>query len=204
MVGGGNAAEQDVVQSLDRGTWHTAGHLPTVRSDLSVVDWGRDAYVLGGYDGRSQPTGVLRLDASAPPHQVAHLVRGVRYAATARLGSRVYVIGGEIAGQEVRTIQVVDLETGRVRPAGRLPTPLGHAMAATVAGQILVMGGRVGSGRPTDRVWWFDPATRHVHRAGRLPTPLSDAGVATSGRRIWLLGGETPTVTDRAVVVRVS
>ena len=40
VVGGGNATEQDVVQTLAGGAWHVSGHLPTPRSDLSVVQRG--------------------------------------------------------------------------------------------------------------------------------------------------------------------
>ena len=43
VVGGGNAAEQDVVQVLTAHAWHVTGHLPTARSDLSVVQSGPTA-----------------------------------------------------------------------------------------------------------------------------------------------------------------
>ena len=51
VIGGGNATEQDVVQVLTNGAWHVSGHLPTTRSDLSVVQHGRQPWVIGGYDG---------------------------------------------------------------------------------------------------------------------------------------------------------
>jgi N-acetylneuraminic acid mutarotase len=203
VIGGGNTAEQATVQSLARGRWREVGRLPSTRSDLSVVDWQHRAYVIGGYDGTTQPTGILRLTSSGPPHRAGALAHGVRYAATARLGPRVFVIGGEVDGRELDTIQRVDLTTGRTRPTGRLPVPLGHAMAAAVGGRILVMGGRTGPGQQSDRLWWFDPGSRRLHPAGRLPTPLSDAAVATAGRRIWLLGGETPQTTDRVTALTV-
>jgi len=40
------------------------------------------------------------------------------------------VIGGEVAGRELDSIQRIDLASGRVQPAGQLPVPLGHATAA--------------------------------------------------------------------------
>jgi hypothetical protein len=201
VVGGGSTSEQAAVQSLGRGGWRRVGSLPTARSDLNVVEWRRHAYVIGGYDGTSEPTAVLRLSSTAVSQTAARLLHGVRYAATARVGSQVFVIGGESAGRELATIQRVDLSTGRVRPAGRLPVALGHAMAAAVGGTILVVGGRVTPSRQTDLMWWFDPATGRCRPAGHLPTPLSDAAVASEGRRIWLLGGETPAITDAVVSV---
>lgn len=201
VVGGGNATEQSVVQSRVRGRWHPVGNLPTTRSDLAVAEWRGSAYVIGGYDGTSVPRTVLRLSRDAAPRPIATLLRGVRYAATARLHSDVYVFGGEVAGRELGTVQKVDLATGHTRPAGHLPRPLGHAMAVTVGDRILVMGGRTAPDRQTGRMWWYDPTTHRVRGAGRLPDPVSDAAVASYGRHVWLLGGETPAVTDRVTEV---
>jgi N-acetylneuraminic acid mutarotase len=200
VVGGGNTSEQSVVQTWENQAWHRVGRLPTTRSDLSLVEWHRHAFAIGGYDGTSEPTAILRVSRGVA-QPVGALIHGVRYAATARVGSSVFVFGGEDAGREADTIQRVDLATGGVQPAGHLPVPLGHAMAATVGGRILVMGGRVTPSLPTDAMWWFDPTTGRFHRAGHLPSPLSDAAVASYRRRIWLLGGETPTVTDSVTVV---
>ncbi len=44
VIGGGNATEQDVVQVLTDRAWHVSGHLPTARSDLSVVQRGRQPW----------------------------------------------------------------------------------------------------------------------------------------------------------------
>jgi N-acetylneuraminic acid mutarotase len=174
-------------------------HLPTTRSDLSVVQAGARAFVIGGYDGASVPTAVLALHADGSSTTAGHLVRGVRYAATARVGRTAYVFGGEVLGSELDTVQAVDLGTGRTRVVARLPVPLGHAMAATVGGRILLMGGRVTPDRQTGAMWWFDPATGRFSRAGALPHPLSDAAVVGYGHRVWLLGGEDPGVTDEVV-----
>jgi hypothetical protein len=201
VVGGGNATEQSVVQSMVRGRWFEDGNLPTTRSDLGVVEWRRHAYVIGGYDGMSEPRTILRLSPRAAPRPVGSLLHGVRYAAVARIHADAYVFGGEVDGRELDTVQRVDLATGHTHAAGRLPVPLGHAMAASVGNRILLMGGRTAPSRQTDAMWWFDPATRRFHLAGHLPSPLSDAAVATYRRRVWLLGGENPAVTGRVVGV---
>jgi hypothetical protein len=203
LVGGGNATEQDVVQVLSDSAWHVVAHLPTTRSDLSVVQQGARAFVIGGYDGVGVPTAVLSLKADGSSATVGHLVRGVRYAATARVGHTAYVFGGEVLGSELDTVQAVDLGTGRTRVVARLPAPLGHAMAAAVGGRILLMGGRVTPDRQTGAMWWFDPARARFTRAGALPHPLSDAAVAAYGHRVWLLGGEDPAVTDQVVRLQI-
>ncbi len=203
VVGGGNATEQDVVQLLTDSAWHVAGHLPTTRSDLSVVQRGARAYVIGGYDGASVPTTVLRLAADGSTAPAGRLVHGVRYAATARIGHTAYVFGGEVLGAELDAVQAVDLATGRTHLVAKLPVPLGHAMAATVGSRILLVGGRVSPDQQTAAMWWFDPATGRFTRAGVLPRPLSDAAVAVYGHRVWLLGGEDPTVTDGVLTISV-
>jgi hypothetical protein len=203
VVGGGNATEQPLVQTLVRGRWLRGDALPTARSDLVTAQWRRHLYVVGGYDGASVPREVLRLSARAAPRRAGFLLRGVRYAAVARVRSELFVFGGEVAGRELDTIQRIDLITGQTRSAGRLPRGLGHAMAAAVGDRILVMGGRVTPHEQTDAMSWYDPATSRVRPAGHLPFPVSDAAVASNERQIWLLGGETPSTTDRVVEVTV-
>jgi hypothetical protein len=203
VIGGGNATEQDVVQARRGSRWQVVGHLPTTRSDLSAVTDGAALLAIGGYDGSGTPTAVLRIDRAGAPHPFGRLLTGVRYAATAVAGHTAYVFGGEVLGHELGGVQAVDLRTGHTRTVGRLPVPVGHAMAASVGDRILLMGGRVAPDRQTARMWWFDPATSRFTAAGALPVPLSDAAVAPSGHRVWLLGGEDPSVTDRVLFVKV-
>jgi N-acetylneuraminic acid mutarotase len=202
LVGGGNTTGLAVEQSWVRHSWRNIGNLPTTRSDLSVVEWHHHAYAVGGFDGTSQPTSVLRLGLRGAVRPVARLRQGVRYAATVRVGASVFVLGGEVVGRELDTVQQIHLATGQVTTPSRLPVPLGHAMAADVGDRILLMGGRITPDRQTDAMWWFDPGTGRFTRAGRLPTPLSDAAVATHGRRTWLLGGETPAITRTVTEIR--
>ena len=203
VVGGGNATEEEVVQTLAGSAWRVSGHLPTPRSDLSVVQRGPRPWVIGGYDGASVPAEVLALAADGSNRQVGSLVHGVRYAATAVSGHTAYVFGGEVLGRELGAVQAVDLATGRTQVVARLPVPLGHAVAATLGGRILLIGGRVAPDRQTAAMWWFDPTTGRFSRAGRLPMALSDAGVAAYGHRVWLLGGEDPSVTAGVLTISV-
>lgn len=206
VFGGGNSSEQSVVQTLGRGGWHTAAHLPTTRSDLSVVTTGRSSVVVGGYDGAHVPTDVMRPATATPGgfRRVGSLREGVRYAATAQVGGAVYVLGGEVDHRELAEVQRLDLRTGRTRVVARLPRPLGHAVATTVGGRVLLLGGRTDPDTQTSAAWWFDPATNRFTRAGRLPVALSDAAIVAGPDRVWLLGGESPEVTDRVVEVRWS
>ena len=181
VIGGGNATEQDVVQAAEARSWQVVGHLPTTRSDLSVVQRGRTPWVVGGYDGTSTHHDRVALAADGSSRPVGALAHGVRYAATAVVGHTAYVFGGEVLGQELGDVQALDLRTGRTRVVARLPVPLGHAMAATFGDRVLLVGGRVSPDQQTAAMWWFDPATGGFSQAGRLPHPLSDAAVGAVG-----------------------
>ena len=193
VVGGGNATEQDVVQTLAGSAWHVTGppaHHPLrpERRPARAAAAG-DRRVRRGE--RARPT-ILALAGNGSSRPVGNLVHGVRYAATAVSGHTAYVFGGEVLGRELDTVQAVDLATGRTQVVARLPVPLGHAMAATVGGRDPA-DGRSGGARPADRGdVVVRPAAGRFTRAGRLPTPLSDAGVAAFGHRIWLLGARIP------------
>jgi hypothetical protein len=199
VFGGGNASEQSLVQSLVGTRWRRVDAFPTTRSDLSVVRLPGSTLALGGYDGTAVPRPIYLQHGAHGLRQVGRLVQGVRYAATAAVGSAVYVFGGEVDHAELSAVQRVDVPTGRTRVVARLPRALGHAMAATVSGRVLLMGGHPDPVTRTRAIWWFDPATARFTRAGRLPRALSDAAVAVTGSTVWLLGGEDPGVTDRVV-----
>ncbi len=203
VFGGGNASEQSVVQRFDGSRWRPVTHLPTTRSDLSAVSVNGTTLVIGGYDGVNVPRTILAVGPNGL-RPAGHLTTGVRYAATAVLGSDVYVFGGEVSGQELGNVQRYDATTQKTTVVARLPRPLGHAVAVTVGRRILLLGGRIDPNTQTAAMWWFDPATGKFTRAGRLPAPLSDSAVMAIGNQVWLLGGEDPSVTDRVVEIKIS
>ncbi len=206
ILGGGNTSELSAVESTtgDRQPWRVRGHLPSTRSDLSVVATTHGLLVVGGYDGRSSPREVLGSTDGRSFTTASSLRRGVRYAAVVRAGNSVWVFGGEDQGRELRTSQVVDLDAKEVRLAPRLPTPLGHAAVMVVGSRILLMGGRTAPHRVSAKMWWFDPSTGRYSPAGSLPYPVADSGVLKAVDGAYLLGGESPDFTDRVIHVRVT
>ncbi len=199
VFGGGSAASSDAVQALPApppggggpagATATVVGHLPTVRSDLSAVTVGRDAYVLGGYDGRAPIDSVLRTGDGASFTQIAALPTPARYMAATALGGKIYAFGGETAGGgSSDAIEEIDPRAGTARVIGRLPSATSHASAITLGGRIFILGGSV-NGAAGDRVWRFDPVTRRTSPAGRLPVAVSDGAAATVGSSAYLVGG---------------
>jgi hypothetical protein len=53
---------------------------------------------------------------------------------------------GSTLGSQTREVLSIDLRSGRVRPAGRLPRALSDAGAAAVKGAIVLAGGRDAAG----------------------------------------------------------
>jgi N-acetylneuraminic acid mutarotase len=127
------------------------------------------------------------------------LPAGVRYAGVARIGGVVWVVGGEVDQRELSEVYQVDVATGRVRVAGRLPVPLGHEAVIPVGRRLLVLGGRTAVHSTTSAMWWFDTVTHRWSRAGRLPEPVADAPAVVRRNRAWLLGGEAPDFTAAVV-----
>jgi N-acetylneuraminic acid mutarotase len=199
VLGGGNSAEQDVVQASGPGGFTVSGHLPQPRSDLSAAKLDGRVVVLGGYDATSVAVpGITTSRDGDRWRTVGSLPVPVRYAASAVHDDAVWLFGGERAHVMQRAVQRIT-PTGRAVVVARLPVPLGHAAAVEVGSRILLIGGRLTDTTLTDRMWWFDPATRQFQRAGRLPHVLADSAVITDRGDIYLLGGESPQVTAQAI-----
>ena len=201
VIGGGGTTELADVQRRDpHGRWHVTGRLPRARSDLSVVAWGRHGLVIGGYDGRTAPTSVLRTDGHRFTVAGA-LPAGLRYAGVAADRGAVWILGGEDGGRELTRVLRLDPATGRVRTLARMPHPLGHEAVVAVGPRLLLLGGRTAPDAVTSRMWWFDTRSGGWTRAGRLPYPVADAGWARQGAHGYLIGGETPGFTSHVVRV---
>ena len=209
VFGGASNSVHDVVQQFfpASGRSRVIGHMPTVRADVTATLVGQRVILLGGFDGVGPQSEVWETRDGRNFRVVARLPQAVRYPAVASLGSAVYVFGGLISGGEYtgtfsNAVQRISLPTGTARIVGRLPTPLAHAMAATIGGHIYLLGGSAPGG-PSDAIRRFDPATGRIVRAGRLAHTLTDAAVATVGHAVYLLGGISTGPLDTITSVQL-
>jgi N-acetylneuraminic acid mutarotase len=132
---------------------------------------------------------------------VGHLPAGLRYAAVTAVGPRLIISGGTVADAPTDEILSFDTSTGTLQKLGRLPFPLTHASAATLAGEAVVVGGRRElSGGQTDAVLAIAPASGRVRTVGHLPHPLSDAAVAAVGGKLLVAGGDGGNGPESAVL----
>lgn len=195
VFGGASTSVYDTVQQFFPATGRSqiVGHMPGVRADVTAAVIGGRVILVGGFDGIGPQSAVWQTRDGRHFTVLAHLAQPVRYAAVAALGNVVYVFGGLISGGEYtgtfsNAIQRINLASGAASVVGRLPTPLAHAMAATMNGGVYVLGGSAPGG-PSNAIERFDPKRNRMQPAGRLPRPLTDAAVATIGPSVYLLGG---------------
>jgi PQQ-like domain/Kelch motif len=210
VFGGGTAESTDAVQELPAGigsgqaesTAAVVGHLPRPRSDLSAVEVGGRAYVLGGYDGTELDSSVLATTDGAVFEHVADLPVPARYLAAAALGGRIFTFGGETGeGEATRAIQEVDPDRGSARVVGSLPHAISHAAAVVLGGAVYVVGGESAAGEPTATTWRFDPGSGRLTRAS--PLPLAIAGAAVAPESATLVGGTGAGGETLATVVEL-
>lgn len=201
IVGGGNVNPSRWVQSVAAdGSVTNVGRLPRARADLSVVTLGDQLFVVGGSSGPVVDTDVLATKDGVHFRVAATLLQGVRYAATAILNGKLYVIGGELAGGNTDAVQVVDLATGMVSFGPPLPRALSHATALVVGGAILVMGGR-NVHKASALIQQIDTLNGAVTTVGRLPYKVSDAAGVLFDGSAYLIGGEDKTILDTIAVI---
>lgn len=202
VFGGGSFGTVATVQSWSPSGSHVVGELPQARSDLAAAQLGDEFLVVAGFDGTAMTPDVLATTDGSHFSVLGDLAVPVRYPAVAEAAGALWVIGGQLGtsesssvGGQTDAIQRFDPATGQTVVVGHLPTPLGHASAVVLGGQLFVLGGRVGS-TPTAQIWLVDTGTGVVRPAGMLPDPQSDAGVAVIGETGWLVGGEVSGPLD--------
>jgi hypothetical protein len=122
-----------------------------------------------------------------------------------QVGSSLLYIGGsdgttaQSTVYVTRTVGTGNFDTWAVGPA--LPAPRADASVAYVAGSIYVIGGRDGSGAPTDTVFVLTPdplsgelgAWAEAPAALTLPEPRSAAAAAVTPDGLLLIGGRNAT-----------
>src|SRR5207248_5400607 len=101
------------------------------------------ALVVGGLDSSQSSVATIQLVGGNLPKALGTLHTPLHDAATARLGSKVYLFGGGQSGS-YRSITWVDPPTGRTRAAGQLPQPRSDLAAATVGHTVYLVGGFTG------------------------------------------------------------
>lgn len=123
--------------------------------------------------------------------------------AVAKVGDKVYTIGGEKAGgNSVDTVDMYDLSISEWSESVPLPTPLANAAAAALDDRIYVAGGNffpnpdAGSKPEVSNVLWRLATTDDENlpdgtwtEVGTLPEPLTGSAMVATEDALYLIGG---------------
>ena len=167
------------------------GSLPAPSSDHAAAVIAGEAYIVGGYTGRSWLDSIVGWRPGRSARVIARLPTPLRYAAVTAAQGTVVIAGGSLPnGDASRAVYIFDPGKRELRRLGSLPAPTTHAGAATLGNRALVIGGRSAqSDTPTSRIVAIDPASGRIRVAGRLPYPVSDAAASNLGRTVVVAGG---------------
>jgi N-acetylneuraminic acid mutarotase len=106
------------------------------------------------------------------------------------LGGSIYIVGGSDNGAASKAIYRFDPTTHAVSKLGTLPVALQQAAVASIAKQIIVLGGQgSASGSQTDAIYSIKPDSGRVTRVGTLPLQLAGAVAVSLSGEILLAGG---------------
>jgi N-acetylneuraminic acid mutarotase len=115
------------------------------------------------------------------------------HAATAVVGTRVFVIGGYTGGRMSWTATHAVWEYDRGRngwaPRALMPTPRGGLAAAVLGDRIHALGGS--ADRPTQAHEVYDPAADRWTAANPMPTARDHLAAVAFQGQVWALGGRT-------------
>ena len=114
--------------------------------------------------------------------------------AAARIGTKVYVVGGFAApdGKTSAVVERYDLAKNRWTQVAPLPLAVNHAAAVAYRGDLYVVGGYTdpnGLSRETNALQRYDPQTNTWSRLKDAPTVRGALAAGVIGNRLFAAGG---------------
>ena len=191
--------ETDALQRFDpaTGAWATLTPSGFPRAAHSLVPVGKRLYAIGGAHSGNVPLALVQvyepsLDrwTGGPSMTVAR-----EHLASVAIGRRIFVLGGRVRGDNLATVERLDVRTGRWVTLPSLTVPRSGFGAAAVKGRVIAIGGeQLAEGDQTiGPVELYVPARKRWKRLPGMITPRHGVGVTSQGRRVFALeGGPQP------------
>lgn len=110
-------------------------------------------------------------------------------AAAVTYGGTLFVIGGESESGPVASVAIYNPETEAWEHGAAKPLPVSGAQVAVLEGRLVVPGGLLAGGMPTERVEVYEPREDRWSTLESLPRPLARYALATYEGRLYLFGG---------------
>lgn len=189
--------------------WTTAGEIPEGLNHASLAAVGGRLYIIGGFRGSSRSaTGAVRIydPAQRSWRDGAPMPTARGALAVAVLDGKIHAIGGNAASgvglephehgaaardRSVGTHEVYDPSQDSWTRLEPMLTARNHLGAATIAGKIHVVGGRVPGDMELTTHEIYDPATDTWEAGPPMPTGRSGIAVVAHRGRLYVFGGET-------------
>ncbi len=189
----------DRVQEYDpaTNTWTAKRSMPTTRARMAAVAFDDLIYVFGGAERRGGKV-LDTVEAFNPEagergawKKLAKLPTALAATSAARVGDKIYVIGGWDRGAQQEAFGTVfeyDPKENSFDQKRDMPTPRGGLSAAVLQGKIYAIGGW-NFEEVLDTVEVYDPATDTWEAKKPMPIKRALFGAATLSGRIFAIGG---------------
>lgn len=200
VAGGLSAADvpMDSVFAVEPGGAASSLHpLPSPIHDAAAATVGRRMLVFGG--GVSEGSDHVLQLFPGPPREVGTLPQALSDLVAAETGGVAYIAGGWNGSATNRTIYATSSGSA-IRPVGTLPVGVRYPAIGALGGRVIVAGGELSTGDPTDGASSFDPTTGQVTALPRLPAPTDHTASAVLGGRMYVIGGLRRGVLTRAII----
>ena len=160
-------------------------------------------------DGSGQRSNVLSQDfrvSNFPWTQLPVMPTSRFNTAAVAVGSRFYVLGGDLTASPISpappvdTVEVYDAATGSWTAGAALPEPIDYVVAAAIDGRVYVLGGRNSTGpcSQISNVHVFDPSTGVWSTKSAIPAPVQAATAAVVGTKIYVIGGAKKSCPEQS------
>ena len=188
-------------------TWVPLPPLPAPQQEVAVVALGGKIYVIGGFDGASQPTAAVNVydprsqawTAAAPLPQPLHHVNA------AVVGDRIYVTGalGSVAFTALGTTLSYDPVANAWTPLASMPagTERGGSFVGAIGTTLYVAGG-LRAGSVTD-FSAFDTTKNEWAALAPLAAPVDHGMSAVVGGKLYAIGGRSAAINAHVTRVDV-
>jgi non-specific serine/threonine protein kinase len=183
--------------------WKPAPDLPVKLHHASAVSWRNQLVVIGGWipEGpnltaiTSERVFVLR---GSQWSELPRLTHPRAAAASAVVGDKIVVVGGEAEGDLVAPTEIFD--GLKWHDAAPIPTPRDHLAAASDGQYVYAVGGRVlTNDKNLTNLERYDPSANKWKTLPDMPTARGGLGAAIAKNRLFAVGGEDPTGVFDAV-----
>jgi Kelch motif protein len=160
-------------------------------------------FVLGGYDGQSYRSEILRIIDDAA--EIAAMLPSPRaYGAAIGVKDVLYYAGGWDGERMLDEMLAINVISGEVTVIGHLSSPRRFVAAAKVGDLIYFIGGEEARSKLSDEIVEFDPSTHRTLRTGHMSSGRYLVNAIAHDSGLLVLGGKSTRSLDDVLFVNLS